>query len=54
MTKEEAIKTLEEAQNNFDTENAHRKADGVLCKLLESLGYEDVVNEWCKVEKWYS
>lgn len=54
MTREEAIKFLKETQSNKDTEVAHLLADGALCAFLGSLGYEDVVQEWTKVKKWYS
>ena len=51
---EEAIKRLQEAQQETDTERAHPRADDVLCDLLACLGYEDVVVEYRKVEKWYA
>jgi hypothetical protein len=54
MTREDAIATLKKAQINADIEAAHSAADGVLCELLRSLGYDDVVSEWLKVEKWYA
>lgn len=54
MTREEAIAELKEQQKNGDTENAHRQADGVLLKLLYSLGYQDVVAEWDEIDKWYA
>lgn len=41
-------------QSIGDIEIAHIEADGVLKALLNSLGYEDVVKEWEKVEKWYA
>ena len=40
MTREEAIKEL---KSTIDPEYDHCHADGVLCDLLISLGYEDVV-----------
>lgn len=52
MTREEAIEVLKAEQQNNDNETARANADDVLCELLISLGYEDVVNEWCKVAKW--
>lgn len=56
MTKDEAIKKLKEIQN--DTENdeefCHINADNVLCDLLETLGYKEVVDEWDKIKKWYA
>lgn len=54
MTKEEAIKKLLECQQDDDTENAHADADDVLCELLNSLGYGEVVSEYEKVDKWFA
>lgn len=56
MNKEQAIAKLKEIQNcdDGDRESWHRDADIVLCELLTSLGYEDVVTEWYKVLKWYA
>ena len=54
MTKEEAIKMLKLQQENFDTEAAHVKADNILCHFLTALGYQDVVAEYNKVNKWYA
>lgn len=53
MTKEEALAKLAECQKNDDTEIAHSAAD-VLCDLLKTLGYGDVVAEYDKVDKWFS
>lgn len=36
-----------------DTEAAHRFADDILCDLLTSLGYVDVVAEYRKIHKFY-
>ena len=54
MTKQEAINELIACQQNGDTELAHENADEVLCDLLESLGYGEVVTEYCKVDKWFA
>jgi hypothetical protein len=54
MDRQEAIKQLKEAQLNGDTETAHADADDVLCELLKSLGYSDVVEEYNKVSKWFA
>lgn len=54
MTREQAIAELKNCQEPGDTEAAHSVADEILCKLLRSLGYRDVVDEWEKVEKWYA
>lgn len=53
MTKEEAIAELKEA-NQLDTERAHHKADEILCKLLNSLGYQEVVKVYNDIYKWYA
>lgn len=53
MTKEEAIAELKEA-NKLDTERAHYKADEILCKLLNSLGYKEVVEVYNDIYKWYA
>lgn len=54
ISREEAIEKLKEQQNNEDIEVAHSIADTILCRLLESLGYSDVVKEYDRVEKWYA
>lgn len=54
MTREEAITKLRIEQDNGDIEAAHGNADDVLCSLLRSLGYDDVVDEWHQVGKWYA
>ncbi len=54
MTREQAILELKELQKSGDIEGAHCEADGVICKLLEALGYQDVTEEWAKIDKWYS
>ena len=50
----EAITGLRALQGIGDPEKAHGNADDVLCELLKRLGYDDVVDEWEKVEKWYA
>ncbi len=52
--KDDAIKRLRAIQNECDTEGGHIEADDVLCDLLESVGFEDVVAEFRKVKKWYA
>ena len=49
MKREEAIDQLREIQEIADIEVAHRLADDILCRLLHSLGYADVVAEYNKV-----
>jgi uncharacterized transporter YbjL len=54
MTRDKALIRLRRLQKSGDTECAHIAADGILCRLLENLGFEDVVDEYYKVEKWYN
>ena len=54
MTKEEAIAELNLIRQSDDTEVAHVDADDVLCQLLMSLGYEDVVTAYHDIGKWYA
>lgn len=37
-----------------DIERAHCDADDALCYLLTRLGYDDVVEEFDKLDKWYA
>jgi hypothetical protein len=59
MDKDTAIKELkalpqEDWTNGDDFEAGHAKADDILCQLLESLGYQDVVEAFKKVGRWYA
>ena len=54
MTREQALQALIECDEHGDTEIAHCKADDVLCDLLSSLGYEDVVDAFRSIRKWYA
>lgn len=48
------INELDKLSRNGDTEAAHWLADKVLCNLLNELGFEDVVNAWEKIDRWYA
>lgn len=54
MTKEEAIEELKKIAKDNDIEMAHVEADSVLCQLLFTLGYGDVVTEYHRITKWYA
>ena len=45
---------LIELQKEWDVEAAHSDADDILCDILKELGYNDIVEEFIKVEKWYA
>ena len=53
MDREEALAKLAECRR-YDTESGHSVADEVLCDLLRSLGYDDVVDAWDRLPKWYA
>lgn len=57
MTREQALTELDtilNGANQGDAENQHHSADWVLCELLRTLGYGDVVEAWDKIPKWYA
>lgn len=54
MTREEAVRRLEELSKESDIEKAHRDADVILCQLLEALGMDDVVRAYDRIEMWYA
>ncbi len=49
-----AIERLKSLQGSGDAEIAHSEADRVLIDLLLELNFDDVVEEWQKVDKWYA
>lgn len=53
MTPEEFEIKMKELQKN-DTETSHRRMDGLMCELLEELGYEDGIQIFYDTYKWYS
>lgn len=52
--KDAALEGLRAISEGDDIEGGHMEADDILCDLLESVGFEDVVAEFRKVEKWYA
>ncbi len=54
MDRQQAIERLKEQQGSGDTEAAHIIADEIICQLLISLGYEDVIAEYNKIDMWYA
>jgi len=51
---EAVINNLKKLQDSGDTESAHSDADDILCDFLSHLGYEEVVEEYKKIDKWYA
>lgn len=53
--KEEFLNKLKEmARDNEDIEINHIAADNILCSILRLLGYDDIVEEFDNINKWYS
>ena len=51
---EKLCEKLRALQNNSDIEDAHGKADDILCEALRELGYNELVELYGEIEKWYS
>lgn len=53
---QKSLLRLEELVNKEypDEEEDHGEADGILCNMLDALGYKDLTDAWDKIEKWYS
>ena len=50
----ELCEQMKALQDIWDIEEAHGKADDILCKALKQLGYNELVDLYEKVDKWYS
>ena len=54
MNLQEAVEELKKLQESNDPEDAHERADDILCQLLESMNCEEAVKEFEKIGKWYA
>lgn len=52
--KDELNYILQQQSEEFDPEIHHEDADNVLCELLSYLGYDDIVNLYQQIDKWYA
>ncbi len=52
--KQKILIKLKECQEMSDQESAHEIADDIWCKLLTMIGFEDIVKEYEKIDKWYA
>jgi hypothetical protein len=50
MTREKAIEELEEWMKHPNRKQAREAANDILCDLLRSLGYADVVFAWSMIQ----
>ena len=53
---QKSLARLKELVNKVypDEEEDHSEADGILCDMLNALGYKDLTDAWDKIGKWYS
>jgi len=51
---EELCEQMRILQNNLDSEDAHGKADDILCEALKMFGCNELVELYEQIEKWYS
>lgn len=54
IDRDKYLKEMQACVENDYLEDSHIDADGILCRLLEELGYSDIVSLWYEVGKWYS
>lgn len=54
MTPENFAAAMTELSFIEDKERRHGAMDDLLCKLLSELGYQDGVDVFNRVDKWYS
>ena len=52
--KEKYLEQMKRLNYVADIENNHIEADNLLCRLLEELGFVEIVEEYIKLPKWYS
>ena len=53
-TPEEAYEQMDRIASHDDQETQHIKADGYMCELLTLLGYQDMVEAFLEMPKWYA
>jgi len=50
----EYVEKMKACVENDDTEVAHGDADDLLCEFLRKLGYNELVEKYLEVNKWYA
>lgn len=50
------LETIAEGSRSVgcDIEDAHIEADKILCDILDMLGFDDIVEAYNSIEKWYA
>lgn len=50
----ERLKALAAIAEEGDREEPHIEADGIPCEVLVKLGFEDLVDAYNEIEKWWA
>ncbi len=48
------LERMADLKDHSDTEKAHTMADDILCDFLRGLGYDDLVDAYEAVDKWFA
>lgn len=51
---EELCEQMRALQNSSDIEDAHGKADDILCEALKVFGCNELIELYEQIEKWYA
>lgn len=54
INREEYIEKLRKLNELDDAEAGHAEADDLLVEILIKLGYQDIVDEYESINKWYA
>ena len=54
VSKEEFRERMEYISKLTDTETKHRSADSLMAEYLSALGYEDGIEVFWEMDKWYA
>lgn len=54
VSKEEFRERMEYINESIDIEEKHRDADALMAECLIALGYEEGIEIFWKMDKWYS
>ena len=54
INRQEYIEKLRKLNELNNTETEHILADDLLVEILIKLGYQDIVDEYERINKWYS
>ena len=54
MTPKEAADRMRQIDEDEDTESGHMMADDLFCEILKSLGYDEAVDIFDNMDKWYA